>query len=99
MADVFSADPDLIAGGQYPQPHSNACFPLGGDGVIQNLRVQQVDGNRRAVLLHGIAASGSGKPYILLDVPGIWGTDINLHHFAATAFTTVFVMLMAVWAV
>lgn len=39
VADTRSADPQLIAGTQYPQPHPNASIPLGGYDVIQYLRV------------------------------------------------------------
>lgn len=99
MTDTLSANPQLIAGGQYPQPHLDADLPLGGYVIIQKLWIQQVNGDRRTALLCGIKAGGSGKANIGFDVPGIGGADIYQLHFAATAFTTVLVMLTAVCAV
>ena len=95
MADGAAAHPQFFTGSQHPQPHPDTGFSLGGNGIIQDLRIQQMDGDRRATLFHCITADSLGKPDIVFNISRIGRADIYKLHFA-TAFTMVRVMFIAV---
>ncbi|MPN43259.1 hypothetical protein SDC9_190818 [bioreactor metagenome] len=95
MADDVTTRPQLFTGSQHPQPHPNTGFSLGGNNIVQDLRIQQMDGDRRTTLFHRITAGGFGKPDVAFNISRIGRADIHQLHFA-TAFTMVRVMFIAV---
>ena len=59
------------------QAQLQPCCPLNRVVVIQNLWVEQMDGNRRMPLPDGHTAALNGKRYVGFNVSCVWRDDIE----------------------
>ena len=75
------AQPQFIAGGQHSESHVKPNFPFFRNGIIQQLRIDEMNRHRCTSLSNGIPAGGFGKVQILFHISRIRRGDINQSPF------------------